>query len=126
MAETVKVESRRKKIGIIEGDCVSIPPIFFGCQWSSNVPSHITKITGRVRHVFTNRVTVCWDLNGSEQTVDTQKLSIEVRDTPKQVLEESVQSMSTSTSKQIDFTKVLGLVTKKLLSIDDKNLDRAQ
>ena len=67
MAETVKVESR-KKIGIIEGDCVSIPPIFFGRQWSSNVPSHITKITGRVQRVFTNRVTVCWDLDGSEQT----------------------------------------------------------
>ena len=79
----------------------------------------MVKILGCVHHVCvtSNRITVCWDIDGTKQTVHTAKISIEDRDMPKQVWQ--LDEQSASTTKMGEF--VNDLVMNKRDGVDKEN-----
>ena len=88
MADAAKTGSRTRTLRTSweVGDCVSVPPIFFGQDYSATVPSFINKIIGRVEQVHTNRLSVQWDGDRLVQTVSMDKVTKEPRDTVTQYI----------------------------------------
>lgn len=83
--DTMK-KSREKRNTWEPGDCLSVPPIFFGPGYSATVPGDITKIYGRVKEVFTHRLLVKWDLDQNESHVYSDKVTKEPKETKSQYI----------------------------------------
>ena len=75
-AENVKtaVLARAEKWEV--GQRVTVPPVHFGYAWSSTIPSHITKIYGTITQLFTNRMSVLWDVDANETMISTNRATM--------------------------------------------------
>merc|ERR1712080_514231 len=97
MAEFVKKQTRSvvRTWGI--GDCLSVPPIFFGNSYSSEVPSEITKIYGQVKEVFT--ITCCLGFKWNRK-LSMDKVTNEPTSTTKQCIDVNSNHLITSDDYQ--------------------------
>ena len=86
MADTVKSNRRFILPTFKVGDCVSVPPIYFGYSYSVTVPSSIVKIYGRVTYVHDVSLRVKWDPDQTEDTVKMEKVTLEENSIPLQVI----------------------------------------
>ena len=113
MAHIVKVQTRHfKNVILKEGDCVSVPPLYFGTVFSQSVPHEITKIYGRVLYVSeaVAEVKVKWDVDGLIDQVNTSKIEVEDRNTPTQTLPNpnyDVEENRTGSSNEAAKTHIL-------------------
>ena len=99
--EDKKVSSQRcRKQKYNVGDCVSVPPIYFGVQYSSCIPSQITKIYGRVVYVLDGSLRVKWDVDGTVATVKNEKVTVEENSLPPQVIQEYEDSVEESDKEE--------------------------
>ena len=96
-----------KKILWEIGDCVSVPPLFFGKNYAAAIPESVTKIIGRVKQVFTGRLLVTWDADRTENMVYFQNVEQERRDTEIQVLSDNTESIITASEVE-SFSDLLG------------------
>ena len=71
------------------GDCVSVPPVYFGREFSMGIPSNITKIYGRVVYVseaVRDEIKVRWDIDGLHEVLKTRVVELEPDTTPTQTI----------------------------------------
>lgn len=87
-ADMVKM-NRNRNVPFNKGDCISVVREFFDTpefKYSNELPVEIDRILGRVKYVFSNSVSVQWDLDNTVTSVKYDAITKEDNSVPCQAL----------------------------------------